>query len=343
MLVSLGLENLPKTSRPRAVAIGNFDGVHLGHRQIISVLLAEAGRDELIPTVLTFNPHPEKVLGKRPLPMIDTLGQRFARLEGLGIETTVVIPFDRTFAGLSSSEFVIGILVGRLQAKKVVAGETFRFGKHRSGDHSTLARLGREYGFKSLPVPPVIIGGRTVSSTAIRSLLKKGAVDEASLLLGRKYEISGQVTSGDSRGEKLGFPTANLLPENEIRPPGVYITETVIDGQIHPSVTFIGKSSTFDRRSVTIETHILDFNGNLLGACLTLRLLAKIRSVRKFRTPQALAAQVARDVEQARAYFKAREGEAYEGKDQGQGHGRHQDSKGADQDLHGDYRKEQEP
>lgn len=303
MIVSLGLKDLPGTGSRVAAAIGNFDGLHVGHRKIMAYLLEEARRDGVVPAVLTFYPHPEKVIGRRPMSMIDTLEQRLDRLEGLGIGLTVVIPFDREFAATSCSVFLRDVVAGKVRAVKIVVGENFRFGRDRKGDLALLTRFGRENGIDVLGIPRVVSSGSPVSSSRIRALLRKGAVEEAASLLERPYEITGTVSRGDSRGAGLGFPTANLLPENEILPSGVYISKTVFRGDALPSVTFIGTSTTFGKTAPTVETHILDFQGDLLGAKLGIRLLRRTRPVRKFSGSRALAAQIALDVEGAASFF----------------------------------------
>ena len=216
----------------------------------------------------------------------------------------VVIPFDLEFAATSCSDFLRDVVAGALRAGKIVVGENFRFGRGRKGDLALLTRFGRENGIEVLGIPRVVSGGSPVSSSLVRALLKRGAVEEAAALLGRPYEITGTVSTGDSRGAGLGFPTANLLPENEILPSGVYISETVFRGDALPSVAFIGASATFGKTTPTIETHILGFHGDLLGAKLGIRLLQRTRPVRKFRDPRALAAQIALDVEEAASFFK---------------------------------------
>ncbi len=309
MLVSLGWKDLPKPGKPVVAAIGNFDGLHIGHRKIMACLLDEARRDRLVPTVLTFYPHPEKVLGQRPTAMIDTLEQRLDRLEALGIGWTVVVPFDQEFAATSCTDFLRNVVAGAVGAGKIVVGENFRFGKGRKGDLALLTAFGRENGITVLGIPRVSSDGAPVSSSRIRTALRKGAVEEAAALLGRPYEITGKVVSGDSRGSKLGFPTANVLPENEILPPGVYISETIFRNEALPSVTFIGNPATFGKAALTVETHILGFSGDLFGAKLGVRLLARTRAVRKFAGPAALSAQISRDIAQAMAFFGMSKGE----------------------------------
>lgn len=304
MVVAHGFEKLPTLPRATAVAVGNFDGLHLGHRKILARLCELARSRDILSLVLTFDPHPERALGKKAVRMIDTPGQRLARLRESCVDAVLVTGFDRTFSALSGREFVERILLGRLRAQEIVVGRDFRYGKNRRSDIADLRELGRRRGFGVHAVAPRVIGGAAVSSSAIRRLLAQGRVEEASRLLGRPFEITGTVARGDSRGTSLGFPTANLLTENEILPDGVFISESVWKGRSFPSVTSIGTNPTFGSNPVRIETHLLDRRARLLGAGLSVRLFRKIRPTRKFADAQALVEQIGKDVAAARAYFR---------------------------------------
>jgi len=304
MVVAHGFEKLPSLPRPAAVAIGNFDGLHLGHRKILARLCELARSRDLLSLVLTFDPHPERALGKRAVRMIDTPDQRLARLGESCIDAVLVTGFDRTFSALSGREFVERILLGRLEAREVVVGRDFRYGKNRRSDIADLRELGRRLGFGVHTVAPRVIGGDAVSSSAVRRLLALGRVEEAARLLGRPYEITGTVARGDSRGTSLGFPTANLLTANEILPDGVFISESVWRGRTVPSVTSIGTNPTFGPSPVRVETHLLDKRARLLGAELTVRLLRKIRPTRRFPDTPTLIEQIGKDVAAAHAYFR---------------------------------------
>jgi riboflavin kinase/FMN adenylyltransferase len=306
MVVFRGLDDRRLLPLPAAVAVGNFDGLHLGHRKILAHLCRLARRRGLRSLVLTFEPHPERALGKRSVRMIDTPDQRLARLGGTCVDAVVVIPFDRAFAGLGSPAFVQGVLRDKLGAREVVVGRGFRFGRDRRGDIPLLGRLGRQAGLGVHAVAPAIAGGRTVSSTAVRGLLAHGRIEEAAKLLGRPYEIAGRVIPGKKRGRLLGYPTANLDTANEILPEGVYISETVRGGRAYPSVTSIGTNPTFGPHPLSVETLLLDYRGSLYGAALTVRLLRRIRALRAFRDAEALAAGIRRDIETARAWFARR-------------------------------------
>lgn len=307
MIVTRGLDDRRLRRRPAAVALGNFDGLHAGHRKILSRLCDLARRRGLRSLVLTFEPHPERALGRKSVRMIDTPEQRLARLRGTCVEAVAVIPFDRAFAALGSPTFVGDVLRDKLGAREVVVGRGFRFGKDRRGDVALLRRLGRTAGFAVHVVPPAVRGGRTVSSTAVRSLLLRGRVEDAARLLGRPYEIRGRVVPGQKRGRLLGYPTANLETANEILPQGIFISETLRGATVHPSVTSIGTNPTFGVNPLTVETLLLDHRGSLYGADLTVRLIRRLRPPRAFPDAGALSAQIGRDIAAARAWFAGRD------------------------------------
>lgn len=306
MVVYRGLADARLLPRPAAVAVGNFDGLHLGHRKILSKLCALAEARGLRSLVLTFDPHPERALGKKSVRMIDTPEKRLERFGDTCVDAVVVTSFDMSFSQLSCPAFVDRILAAKLGAREVVVGRDFRFGRSRRGDTGRLRVLGRRAGLAVHVVPPVVLNGRIVSSSAIRRLLGRGRVEEAARLLGRPYEISGQVVPGRHQGSLLGFPTANLATASELLPEGVFITETVRRGRIFRSLTSIGTNPTFGPHPLSVETLLLDYRGSLYGAELTVRLLRRLRPPRKFPDTAALSARIGRDVEEARAYFLAR-------------------------------------
>ncbi|HYA49471.1 MAG TPA: riboflavin biosynthesis protein RibF [Burkholderiales bacterium] len=304
MVVFHGFEDYRPLPCPAAVAVGNFDGFHLGHRKILAALCGLARSRRLSSLVLTFDPHPERALGKRAVRMIDTLEQRLERLRAAGVEAALVVRFDRGFCGLSARAFAENVLRGRLDASEVVVGRDFRFGRDRRAGIKRLEALGRQLGFGVHAVAPEIVGGRPVSSSLIRRSLARGRVEEAARLLGRPYEIAGTVVAGKALGRGLGAPTANVRTANEILPDGVFISVTVWKGQLLPSVTSIGTNPTFGRNPVSVETHILDRRVRFGRAELSVRLLRKLRPTRKFPDREALAAAIRRDIEAAREYFR---------------------------------------
>lgn len=306
MVVYRGLDDARLLPSPAAVAVGNFDGLHLGHRKILSKLCDLAGKRGLRALVLTFDPHPERALGKKSVRMIDTPEKRLERFCDTCVDAVVVTSFDMSFSRLSCPEFVDSVLAAKLGARDVVVGRDFRFGRNRRGDTGRLRVLGRRAGLSVHIVPPAVLDGRVVSSSAIRRLLGRGRVEEAARLLARPYEISGRVIRGKHRGRLLGFPTANLDTASELLPEGVFITETVRRGRVFRSLTSIGTNPTFGPHALSVETLLLDYRGDLYGTELTIRLLRRLRPPRKFPNASALSARIARDIEEARAYFQAR-------------------------------------
>jgi len=235
--------------------------------------------------------------------MIQTLAQRLIQIRALGVQAVIVTPFDRRFSSLSAQEFVREIIVRSLRAKAVIVGESFRFGRNRSGTIADLRRLGSRFGFVVHPIPAVVHDGQVVSSSLIRLLLARGKIENANVLLGRPYEIEGTVIKGASRGTSLGFPTTNIQTSNEIRPGGVFLTEAQISRRKYPSVTNIGTRPTFGDRTLEIESFLFDFRLNAYRKKIRLRFLKKLRAERKFRTAQALVNQIRRDIAAAEEFF----------------------------------------
>lgn len=302
MRVFNGLEEFSPLPKAAAVAIGNFDGLHLGHQKILEALCASAGEKKLTSLVLTFSPHPEKVLHQKPVPLIQTIEQRLNGFSKMGIET-VLLTSGKEFFSLPGRDFARDVLAGRLGARAVVIGDSFRFGRHRDSDVGDLESCGQSFGFAVLSVPPVRRKGVVVSSSLLRSLLAAGRVDEAGRLLGRPYEIEGTVVPGLSRGRALGFPTINTRPLNEITPPGVFATWAAWDSRPFPAVTNVGLRPTFGPGEPGIETHILDFEEDIYGEKVRIQFLKKLRDEKKFESPEDLARQIGRDVRRARAFF----------------------------------------
>jgi riboflavin kinase/FMN adenylyltransferase len=308
MRVVEGLDFRPLVSGPTAVAAGNFDGLHLGHQKILRFLVERASQEGLLSVVLTFSPHPERVLGRKKIEMIQTVDQRLEGLRGYGVEAVLMAPFNRTFAGLSVADFVGHVLVRTLGARAIVVGENFRFGRNRGGDIRSLRRWGERAEFEVYPIAAVVRGGRVVSSSLIRRLLKAGRVDRAAEYLGRPYEITGTIVAGVARGRSLGFPTANLRADNEILPQGVFVTRTLVGAKEFPSVTNIGNRPTFGCGPVHVETFLFGFSGSLYRRRVRLRFLRRLRAERAFASRGALVAQIRRDIQAAERFFEARRG-----------------------------------
>jgi len=280
--------------RPRRVAVGTFDGVHLGHREVIR------GAD----TVLTFDPHPQAVYGRAPK-LLTTLERKAELVAGLGVEELAVISFDEEFAKRSAEDFVEHVLVERLGATHVSVGENFRFGHRASGDTDLLARAGA---FETRVVPLVEVEGEIVSSSHIRGLVLGGHVDEGNRFLGDPFQMRGEVVHGDARGRTLGYPTANLVPDERYCTPGhgVYACRAGIVGPDaeawFTAAVNVGVRPQFDTgRGELVEAYLLDFEGDLYGQELRLDFVCRLRGERRFASVDALVDQMARDVERAEA------------------------------------------
>jgi riboflavin kinase/FMN adenylyltransferase len=304
MKVLCGFEERPAFRTGTAVAIGNFDGLHLGHEKILRFLTEKALTARLTSLVLTFSPHPEKILGGKQTPMIQTLEQRLKGLRASGVDVVLVANFNRAFADLSMEEFATRMIVRSLAAQMVVVGENFRFGRNRRGDIDSLRRLGREKGFSVYPRPTVIRNGQVISSSRIRDHLRGGRIRAANALLGHPYLIEGRVIKGRGLGRDLGFPTANIRTNNEIAPPGVHLTWARIQGRLFPSLTNCGSRPTFGAGPAQIETYVFDFDGALYRRQIGLYFLRRLRMEKRFPGAEALARQIRKDVIRARLYFK---------------------------------------
>ena len=291
--------------RAPIATVGNFDGLHRGHQAIVGTVLErgrETGGSRLL---ITFDPHPLKVLAPERAPrMLTTRKQKLALIEAAGIEFLLILPFTMELAEVPAERFVREHLAEGLGPSEVYVGANFNFGRGRAGNADLLIRLCGELGIRAAQVPEVLYLNSPVSSSRIRRALQAGEVELARELLGRPYVLEGTVIHGASRGAALGFPTANLATENELVPQdGVYVTEAVIDGAAHPAVTNIGSRPTFEEASYAIETHVLDRPGDLYDRPLEVRLLARLRPELKFDSPGSLVEQVRRDVRRARDYF----------------------------------------
>lgn len=306
MKIIRGLEEIPEFPQKTAVAIGNFDGVHLGHRRILETLVDEAKKNNLFSIVLTFSPHPKKIVGKEPIEMIQSLDQRLTSLSQFQVQAVLILHFDKKLANHTAQEFIQKFVLQPLKAEEIIVGENFCFGKNRHGCSETLHTLAKINTFRVHIIPPVTIGETTVSSSLIRNLLHAGKIEKANALLGRAYEIEGKVIKGQRRGKQLGFPTANIQTKNEIVPEGVFISNTIIDGTAYPSLTNVGKCPTFDQDGKNTESFILNFEDDVYGHAITVRFLKKIREEKKFSSPQDLANQIRKDLALAKDYFQIR-------------------------------------
>jgi len=295
-----------------AVTVGNFDGVHRGHQALVSAAVARARETGGPATVLTFDPHPARVLHPDRAPAaLTTLAQKEEILGSMGVDLLAVLPFDASVAGLSPEAFVRTVLLETLGARDVVVGEGFRFGRRREGDARGLLALGQRLGFSVHALPAVLSGGSPVSSSRVRDELARGDVGAARSLLGRPYFVDAAVVRGDGRGRAIGVPTANLEPENEILPAqGVYAGRCRIPGgRWLAAVVNLGDRPTFGGGRVTLEAHLIDFEGDIYGARVRLELHGRLRGEQRFGDVPALVARIRQDVAEARALVSAPEGE----------------------------------
>jgi len=306
MKIFHGIENA-NILKPTVLTLGVFDGLHLGHQRIMQTVVERARTLRAAATAITFDPHPRAVLHPESAPpLLQTLDQRLANLEVLGIDQAIVIGFSKEFAAQPAEVFLEEIIHDRLHAREVYLGKGFAFGRDRGGNIDLLRRKSSELGFLADEVDEVQIRGQRISSSKIRQLLSEGRVNLARRMLGRPYGVEGVIIRGNRRGHTIGFPTANLKPHNRVIPRyGVYATATLIDGSWRKSITNIGVRPTFENDAdPSIETYIFDFDGELYGDVLRVRFLHRIRDERKFNGIDELKAQIEKDTRRARIYFR---------------------------------------
>lgn len=284
------------------LTIGIFDGVHLGHQYLLNHLLMQAQKRNLTSGVITFDRHPQTVLlPRRQLSWLTDLEDRTSLLRKLGVELIVVLPFTRELAQMSARDFA-QLLKKHLKMRGLVIGPDFALGKERQGDAPLLQTLGQEMGFSVEIVPPVVLDGVVVSSTAIREALARGDMKRVGQLEGRPFSLISQVVSGAKRGRNLGFPTANLntKPEQALPKDGVYVTIAHINEELIPSVTNIGTRPTFGGGKRIVEVYLMDYQGQLYGQKLRIDFIDRLRDEKRFENTQELKAQIEADVEQTR-------------------------------------------
>ncbi|HEX7958116.1 MAG TPA: bifunctional riboflavin kinase/FAD synthetase [Pyrinomonadaceae bacterium] len=300
-----GYENA-EIARPAVLTLGVFDGLHLGHQLILSRVVERALALGAVPTVVTFDPHPRAVLHPESAPpLLQTFDQKVEAFGLLGVEQTIVVRFTPEFARVRAEEFLRDVVHERLQAREVYLGRGFAFGRGREGDIELLRRVSRELGFFADEVPEVRLRGRRISSSRIRGLLAEGRVNLARRMLGRPYGVEGRVVRGHERGRTLGFPTANLRPDNRVIPRGgVYVTATLIEGAWRRSVTNVGVRPTFEKDAEpSVETFVMDWGGDLYGDVVRVRFLHRLRGERKFASVEELRRQIEADAARAQNYF----------------------------------------
>jgi riboflavin kinase/FMN adenylyltransferase len=294
-----------ETRKPAAVTIGNFDGVHVGHQKILRGVIDRARSRDAMSAVLTFDPHPARVLRPDVAPgLLETLPQRLSEFAALGIDAALVLKFDQELAKASAEEFAQEFLVETLRTRAVLVGANFRFGHKQAGDVKLLAELGRKNGFAVEIVEPVLVDGCVVSSSTIRQAVSEGRVEEARSMLGRPFALSGEIRTGTGLGRKLVVPTLNLATEQEILPKtGVYATEVVVGGKSYQAVTNVGVRPTFDGKQLAIESHLFDFSETVTSGEMRVKFLARLRDEQKFSRPEALREQILKDIERAKELF----------------------------------------
>jgi riboflavin kinase/FMN adenylyltransferase len=301
------LRSIPELERLRGslfLAIGVFDGVHRGHQAVISTSADHAATSNGTPVVVTFDPHPEKVLRPQAAPhLLSATQHKIALIRALGVEHLLIITFDKQFAATEPEDFVQKLVIHSKPLREICVGHEWSFGKNRRGNLDLLKKLGAKFNFDVVGIPPVKINGAVVSSTAIRQAIEKGDLAKAAEMLGREYTILGTVTRGDNLGKKIGFPTANLSAHSEQFPPnGVYVAEARIDGELYRGVINLGIRPTVSsgKSERVLEIHLFDFNRDIYGHEVEVRFLKFLRPEKKFANLEALVQQIRQDVERAR-------------------------------------------
>ena len=297
----------PSLSMPGSVVtMGNFDGIHLGHQTLILRTVEDSKQQGFPSTVLTFEPHPLRVLAPERAPLlILSYDDKLALFQSFGVDIVIAQSFDRQFASIAADDFVRRFLVDRLKARKLWVGRDLRFGQSRRGEVNDLVRLAADGGFQVGVLDPILLQGVRISSSRIRQLVQEGRVDEVKPMLGRYHFVSGRVVTGHRRGRDLGFPTANISSPTEVVPVnGIYATLLQIKNEQWLSVSSIGVNPTFGDGPRTIESFILDFDGDIYGEPVKLSFVKRIREERKFVMIKDLVAQMHEDVNRAKAIFK---------------------------------------
>jgi riboflavin kinase/FMN adenylyltransferase len=307
MLVEEELARL-SVKKETLLTIGVFDGVHLGHKYLISQLKEYARQQNLLSGIVTFRQHPQEVLSPQSkLPFLTDLSQRADLLKNEGIEAIITLSFTRELAQLSAGQF-LSLLKEYIRMRGLVIGYDFALGRNKEGNTDALRALGQEMGFSVIVVPPIIIDGEVVSSTAIRNALAEGDMNRVQNLIGRPFRLHGHVIPGAGRGMELGFPTANLDidPEQALPTEGVYATWTYIDNKAYQSVTNIGSRPTFSDGERTVEVYLLDYHSDLYEHELKIDIIERLRGEKKFNTVDELKKQITKDVEQGRTILNSR-------------------------------------
>lgn len=291
------------------IGLGNFDGVHLGHRMILSRLVEEARARQGTALAMTFYPHPLSVLRPgSPVPLILSLREKLQRIAELGVDGIVLQRFGLDFSQLVPEAFVRQYLLDSIGVEKILVGHNFSFGRDRAGNVRLLSSLGKRWGFEVEVIGSVTVGRQEVSSTAVRSLLQAGKLSEATKLLEQPYTVSGRVVKGFQRGRQIGFPTANIRPRTSVLlPNGVYAVRACVDDREYNAVANVGVNPTFGENRRTVETNLFDFSANLYGKRLRVGFVKHLRAERKFSSVEELVQQIREDADQARRFLSSTE------------------------------------
>ena len=303
MRIVRGIESAPPESAGGVIALGVFDGIHLGHRKILGFAVGRSRDLTVASLACTFDPQPVEVLQPERAPVpITTLEERLELIAEAGVQMTIVLPFTAALAGMEPEAFIEDVMLRKLGVREIVVGFNHRFGRGARGDPALLEALAARLGFRAHVVAPLIVDGGPVSSTEIRAALQRGDLDRAHRLLGRDYSLGGEVVRGAGRGRTLGFPTANVKPE---RPPlipfGVYACWARVAGERLKAVVNVGSQPTFGENAVAIEAHLLDFEGDLYGCRVRLAFVRRLRAEMRFPSVDALRKQIGTDAAEARS------------------------------------------
>lgn len=308
MHVLTGTEGIPPEFREAFITIGNFDGVHLGHRCIFQKLILEARKENRKALLVTFVPHPKMLLHpeRRPFYLLTTIEEKIKLLEALGLDALILIPFTLEYAQMTAESFILEVLWKNLQVRKIFIGHDYSFGKDKRGNKDMLTAFGKKLGFDVAVINAVAVGDAVISSTRIRAAILEGDVKTAAMLLGRPYNVSGTVIEGKRRGAALGFPTANIKPHKELLPAkGVYAAIVNLEGKRYNGALSIGLNPTFGDVQLSMEVHLMDFSGDIYGKYVDVLFIERIREERKFPGPEMLSLQIKKDTEEARDRLKA--------------------------------------
>ncbi len=305
----IGTDEITPIAPYPVVAIGNFDGLHLGHRAVLMQTVERAKKKNGTAVVLTFKPHPSAILSpKQPTLLLTPFEEKVRLLESCGIDTALFVEFSKEFAHQTPTQFVQNLLSEKIGCKEVVVGEEFVFGKNRSGNVAQLIQLGKEYGFSVLPLEPILYNRVRISSSRIRTLLQEGEVKKAAKMLSRPYTLEGEIVHGDGEGKQLGFPTANIASSNRLIPrSGVYATRTTVSDDPAPidSIVYIGTKPTLHKKAaIQIEVHLMNYNKNLYGKHLEVAFIEWIRPDQKLPDRTSLIKQIQQDIKKAQLILK---------------------------------------